>query len=382
MNIAVDDLNPALVERDAERARQQRKRRLIVAGSGLALVALAGVGLYWYSEGRYLEQTDDAYVRADWVPISARVGGYVAEVVVQDDQPVKAGDLLVRLDERDYRTRLEQAGAARAEADAALTAAQAQVQISHALITQQQAGIAQAGAQLQSARAELQRASLDQQRYQGLVRDHAASAQRLETAQAGLAQAKAAVDSAVALQRQQDSRLAVIRSREQLAQAALEQQRARQAEARAQWALANNALQDTQVRAPIDGVVGQRKVRTRQYITPGQPLLAVVPVQQAYVVANFKETQLAEMRPGQSVDISVDSFAGHERRGHIASFSPGSGAVFALLPSDNATGNFTKIVQRFPVRILLDPAPGQPPLLPGMSVTATVDTRAEHANER
>lgn len=129
------------------------------------------------------------------------------------------------------------------------------------------------------------------------------------------------------------------------------------------------------IRAPLAGIVGQRRVRAGQYVVPGQPLLAVVPVQQAYVVANYKETQLARMRPGQPVEIRVDSFAGQPLHGRVASFSPASGNVFALLPSDNATGNFTRIVQRFPVRILLDPAPAGPQLLPGMSVVSIVDTR-------
>ncbi|MGC1332603.1 HlyD family secretion protein, partial [Pseudomonas sp.] len=209
------------------------------------------------------------------------------------------------------------------------------------------------------------------------VHDQAASAQRLESAQSSFAQARATLDAAVAHQHQQDLALTIARGREQLAQATLQGSIARQAQARALLTLADNALQDTLIRAPMDGVVGQRKVRERQYLAPGLPLLAVVPVQQAYVVANFKETQLQHMHPGQPVEVRVDSFGGQRLHGHLASFSPGSGAVFALLPSDNATGNFTKIVQRFAVRVLLDQPLDAAPILPGMSVVATVDTRDE-----
>ncbi|WP_416425498.1 HlyD family secretion protein [Pseudomonas sp. App30] len=375
MNIAADDITHREQQLLARRAA--RRRQLQLGAGVLGLCLAVGYGGYWWLTGRYLESTDDAYVRADWVPVSARINGYVAQVLVADDQPVKAGDVLVRIDDRDYQARLAAATASVAEADASVQAAQASLTVAHERVAEQQAAIAQAAALAEGASAEARRAGLDRQRYQGLVRDQAASAQRLESAESSFAQARAALQAAQARQHQQDLALNVARSREQLAQAAVQQQLARQAQARAQLALARNALEDTLVRAPIDGVVGQRKVRERQYLAPGLPLLAVVPVQQAYVVANFKETQLQHMRPGQSVELRVDSFGGQRLHGHVASFSPGSGAVFALLPSDNATGNFTKIVQRFPVRILLDKAADGAPILPGMSVVATVDTRDE-----
>ncbi|WP_288753629.1 HlyD family secretion protein, partial [uncultured Pseudomonas sp.] len=159
------------------------------------------------------------------------------------------------------------------------------------------------------------------------------------------------------------------------AKADLQQHLAAFESARAERRLAEQDAQDTVLRAPVAGVVGKRHVRAGQYVVPGQPLLAVVPVAQAYVVANYKETQLARMRPGQPVQVQVDSFPGQAFEGHVASFSPASGNVFALLPSDNATGNFTKIVQRFAVRILLDLPVNGPQILPGMSVVTTVDTR-------
>lgn len=241
---------------------------------------------------------------------------------------------------------------------------------------EQQALIDQAAADVDSAHAERQRAQLDFQRYRDLAAQQAASGQRLESVTADFARARSALSRAEAAASRQRTRLDVLQaSREQVA-AQLQQQQARAAEADASLSLAENQLEDTLIRAPIDGVVGQRRVRQRQYVTPGLPLLALVPVEHSYVVANFKETQLRRMRPGQSVEVRVDSFPGALLHGRVESFSPGSGAIFALLPPDNATGNFTKIVQRFPVKIALDAdARQQVPILPGMSVIAEVDTR-------
>ncbi|MDH1659710.1 HlyD family secretion protein, partial [Pseudomonas mosselii] len=202
-----------------------------------------------------------------------------------------------------------------------------------------------------------------------------ASVQRMEQARATRIQAQAMQRAADAELARQHARKAMLEQQGKQLEAELLQRQADLDQARAEADLARSALADTEIRAPFDGVVGQRKVRQQQYVTPGLPLLAVVPVAQAYVVANFKETQLAQMRPGQPVTLEVDTFGQHWR-GTVDSVSPGSGAVFALLPPDNATGNFTKIVQRFPVRIHLDPAgDDSPSLLPGMSVIATVDTR-------
>ncbi|MBH3420429.1 HlyD family secretion protein [Pseudomonas putida] len=373
MNVAVEQTAPAETE---QRAKARSRRRLAYTASGsLAAIALLAFTSYWLTTGRYLETTDDAYVRADWVALSPRVAGYVAEVAVADDQPVKAGDVLVRLQNRDYRARLDQARAGVAEAQAALVAAQARQQVASERINQQQQAILQAEAAMRSATAEQRRSDLDMQRYRGLVRDEAATVQRLETASAKATQAKAALQGAQAALREQRSQLAITKGLSAQADAELQQRAAALTRAQARQQLAEQDEQDTVIRAPITGVVGQRRVRAGQYVVPGQPLLAVVPLQQAYVVANFKETQLANMRPGQPVEIRVDSFASQPLRGHVASFSPASGNVFALLPSDNATGNFTKIVQRFPVRILLDTPLDGPQVLPGMSVVSTVDTR-------
>ncbi|WP_144180069.1 MULTISPECIES: HlyD family secretion protein [unclassified Pseudomonas] len=374
MNVAVDKPSPAETEQRPS-AKTRRRLAIIASGSLAAITTLLAFTSYWFSTGRYLETTDDAYVRADWVALSPRVAGYVAEVEVADDQTVKAGDVLVRLQNRDYRARLDQARAGVTEAQAALAAAQASQQVATERIDQQQQAILQAEAVVRSATAEQRRSELDVQRYRGLVRDDAATVQRLETASAHASQAQAALQGAQAALRQQRSQLAMAKAQSAQAEAKQQQRAAALARAQAHQQLAEQDEQDTVIRAPITGVVGQRRVRTGQYVVPGQPLLAVVPLQQAYVVANYKETQLARMRPGQPVEIRVDSFASQPLHGHVASFSPASGNVFALLPSDNATGNFTKIVQRFPVRILLDKPLDGPQVLPGMSVVSTVDTR-------
>nr|WP_314872351.1 HlyD family secretion protein [uncultured Pseudomonas sp.] len=373
MNSAVQPTVPNAAE---QRSKTTTRRRLaLTVALAVTVVALVALANYWWAKGRYLQSTDDAYIKADWVALSSRVAGNVAAVEVEDDQPVKAGDVLVRLHDRDYKARLDQARAGVGQAQAALLAATASQQLAAERIILQGQAILQAQAALRSAKAEARRSQLDVQRYRDLVRDHAATAQRLETATSQASQAQAAEQVAQAALQQQQSQLNMAKLRAAQVDAELKQQRATLSRAEAQQRLAEQDQQDTVIRAPIAGVVGQRRVRAGQYVVPGQPLLAVVPLQQAYVVANYKETQLTHMRPGQPVRIAVDSFADHDLHGHVASLSPASGNVFALLPSDNATGNFTKIVQRFPVRILLDQPLPDLPILPGMSVVTQVDTR-------
>ncbi|UVK85361.1 HlyD family secretion protein [Pseudomonas sichuanensis] len=370
MNQAVSPDPQHVLERQH---RRQRWLRLGLCG-GLGLAVL-GYGAYWWLDARFLQQTDDAYVRADWAPVSARVSGYVADVLVADNAQVKAGDLLVRLDPRDFRERLRQAQARQAVSEAAVQVQRMRLHTFAAEQDEQVQVIARAAAEQLGSRGEAQRAEADWQRYQRLAASQAVSVQRTEQARATRIQASALQHAAAAELARQHARKAVLAQQGRQLQAELRQREADLEQARAEAALASSALADTEIRAPFDGVVGQRKVRQQQYVTPGLPLLAVVPVAQAYVVANFKETQLARLRPGQAVSLEIDTFGQHWR-GTVDSVSPGSGAVFALLPPDNATGNFTKIVQRFPVRIQLEPSPGDTPrLLPGMSVIATVDTR-------
>ncbi len=373
MNSAVQPTVPNAAE---QRSKTTTRRRLaLTLALAVTVVALVVLASYWWATGRYLQSTDDAYIKADWVALSSRVAGNVAAVEVEDDQPVKAGDVLVRLHDRDYNARLDQARAGVAHAQAALLAAAASQQLAAERITLQGQAILQAQAALRSAKAEARRSQLDVQRYRELVRDHAATAQRLETATSQASQAQAGEQVAQAALQQQQAQLNMAKLRAAQVDAELKQCQATLSRAQAQQRLAEQDQQDTVIRAPIAGVVGQRRVRAGQYVVPGQPLLAVVPLQQAYVVANYKETQLEHMRPGQPVRIAVDSFSDHDLQGHVASLSPASGNVFALLPSDNATGNFTKIVQRFPVRILLDQPLPDLPILPGMSVVTRVDTR-------
>lgn len=370
MNSAVQPTVPNAAE---QRSKTTTRRRLVLTlALAVTVVALVALASYWWATGRYLQSTDDAYIKADWVALSSRVAGNVAAVEVEDDQPVKAGDVLVRLHDRDYSARLDQAKAGVAQAQAALLAAAASQQLAAERITLQRQAILQAQAALRSAKAEARRSQLDVQRYRELVRDHAATAQRLETA---TSQAQAGEQVAQAALQQQQAQLNMAKLRAAQVDAELQQCQATLSRAQAQQRLAEQDQQDTVIRAPIAGVVGQRRVRAGQYVVPGQPLLAVVPLQQAYVVANYKETQLEHMRRGQPVRIAVDSFSDHDLQGHVASLSPASGNVFALLPSDNATGNFTKIVQRFPVRILLDQPLPDLPILSGMSVVTRVDTR-------
>ncbi|MBA1199183.1 HlyD family secretion protein [Pseudomonas plecoglossicida] len=373
MNSAVQPTVPNAAE---QRSKTTTRRRLaLTLALAVTVVALVVLASYWWATGRYLQSTDDAYIKADWVALSPRVAGNVAAVEVEDDQPVQAGDVLVRLHDRDYNARLDQARAGVAQAQAALLAAAASQQLAAERITLQRQAILQAQAALRSAKAEARRSQLDVQRYRELVRDHAATAQRLETATSQASQAQAGEQVAQAALQQQQAQLNMAKLRAAQVDAELKQCQATLSGAQAQQRLAEQDQQDTVIRAPIAGVVGQRRVRAGQYVVPGQPLLAVVPLQQAYVVANYKETQLEHMRPGQPVRIAVDSFSDHDLQGHVASLSPASGNVFALLPSDNATGNFTKIVQRFPVRILLDQPLPDLPILPGMSVVTRVDTR-------
>ncbi|WP_145256373.1 HlyD family secretion protein [Pseudomonas sp. DE0157] len=381
MNAAVETPTPTPT---TEHATIRTRRRLVyIGGAGLGVLALLALAGYWFTTGRYLESTDDAYIRADWVALSSRVAGYVATVEVEDDQPVQAGAVLVRLQDRDYQARRDRARAAERQAQAAIDAAQAHRELAVQRIEQQAQATLKAEAAVHSASAERRRSQLDLQRYQGLVRDEAATTQRLEQALAAANQAKAVEQGAKAAWREQQAQQRMAKAGAAQAEADLQQRQAAFESASAERRLAEQDAQDTVLRAPVAGVVGQRRVRAGQYVAPGQPLLAVVPVAQAYVVANYKETQLARMRPGQPVQVQVDSFPGHAFKGHVASFSPASGNVFALLPSDNATGNFTKIVQRFPVGILLDLPANGPQILPGMSVVTTVDTRtSEPADAR
>jgi membrane fusion protein (multidrug efflux system) len=329
----------------------------------LVLVAAAAGGWQWWTVGRFIQSTDDAFVQADISAVSPKIQGYVRDVRVVENQEVKAGDVLVVIDDREFAARLDQARAT-------LEAQQAALAMLATRRVWQQAMIDQADAAVAGAEAEQRRAQLELARQRDLARADVASRQKFETADADLHKADAALARAKA---------ALVAERDQLAMldAQRRQEEARLHQAEAALRLTQNDLDDTVIRAPVDGVVGNKGVQVGQLVKAGTLLLAVVPLPQVYVIANFKETQLAGMRPGQPVSLTVDAFPGVALRGFIESFAPASGALFSLLPPENATGNFTKIVQRVPVRIALAPDEVlRSRLRPGLSAVVEVDTRA------
>ncbi|MFC4168102.1 efflux RND transporter periplasmic adaptor subunit [Teichococcus aestuarii] len=362
-------------------ARRSRRRWLLRL---LPLVVLAGAvlggGWYW-QVGRFLAETDDAYVQGDIVVLSPRIEAEVAEVLIADNQRVKAGEVLIRLDDRDARLQRDQAAAALAEAEAAVTTARETLAQLAAQVDASQAQIEQAAAERQSALAERERAESEQRRTAALAGSGWSSRQSAEQALAGQRKAEAALRPADDGRPAAEAELLVRQRAVPVQRAQLAQAEARREQARAALGLAENTLSYTELRAPFDGIAGNRAARLGQHVRPGQQLIAVSPLPETlYVTANFKETQLAGMRPGQPVELAVDALSGHALHGHVDSFAPATGSQFSLLPPENATGNFTKIVQRVPVKLVLEP--GQDPALlarlrPGLSVVAEVDMRAD-----
>ena len=350
-------------------ARSGAKRTILILLGFAALVAAAVWLGHWWVVGRFIESTDDAYLQADSVTIAPKVSGYVTDVYVADNQAVKAGDPLVKLDARQYQVALDQA-------QATIDARTADIEHAQAQIEQQRANVAQAQAQQEVAQVGLRHANDEVARYAPLAATGAETTERLaelkserDKAQATLAADAAAVTSA--------------RSQISALNAQLSQARAQLEAARANAAQSQLDLDNTVVKSALAGRVGDRTVRVGQYVQPGTRMLTVVPVQRTYLTANFKETQIGRMRAGQPVELHVDALPGHTLHGVVDSFSPGTGAQFALLPPENATGNFTKIVQRVPVRIRLETGPEtRSVLLPGMSVTVDVDTRSASEDDR
>ncbi len=351
-----------LLTADAARPRRSRKRLLLAAG---AVALLAGGGYFgygWWMTGRFLEETDDAYVQADMVAVSSRVAGQVAEVPVGDNQRVRKGDVLARLDDRDLQ-------AAQAQARADVAAAEADIQSIQAQLRLQGSTVAAADADIASADAAAAYAKFEFTRYSDLVRTGTGSLQRAQQADADIKGRDAAAVHARAAAEGARQQATVLQAQLGRAQAALLRARAVADQA------ALNLSYGT-ITAPTDGAVGDRTVRAGQYVQPATRLLNVVPMDAGlYVIANFKETQLARMGVGEAVRLDVDMLGGEPLRGTVDSLAPGSGSTFALLPPENATGNFTKIVQRVPVRIRLAPDARLPQLRPGLSITASVDTR-------
>jgi membrane fusion protein (multidrug efflux system) len=319
-------------------------------------------GWYWWNFLRFLQSTDDAYVQSDITLISPKVEGYIKEVQVADNQEVPEGAVLFVIDDRDFAAKLAQAESAVAVEEAIITTYENRLKL-------QQAMIEQAAAMVKSAEADLARWQQDLKRYSALVNTDFASRQRFEQAETDARKGEAAVAKSRAAFTAEQNQLAVLRSQQREEEAKLKQ-------AHASLRLARNDLENTVIRAPVSGVAGNRAGQVGQYVKPGSQLLSLVPLSRIYVTANFKETQLTRIRPGQLAEVSVDAYPDRMIEGRIESFAPASGAQFSLLPPDNATGNFTKIVQRVPVRIALPTSNALTGLLrPGLSVTVTIDTR-------
>src|SRR5438445_9421891 len=349
-------------------SRQAIKRAALALAAALGVAAAADFGHYYLTSGRYLETTDDAYVKADSTIIAPKVSGYIARVLVNDNQPVTAGQLLAKIDDRDFRAALSQAEADVAAAEAAVRNLEAQIALQQPIIEQGAADIAAAEANLKFAREE-------QARYDGLMKTGSGTVQRAQQTDAALRASNAQLQHATAGLLAAERKVDVLTT--QRAQAVAQRDRASAAE---QQAALN--LSYTAVTAPVDGTVGARSLRVGQFVQAGTQLMAVVPLDAVYVIANFKETQLTFVRSGQPVELTIDSFHGTKLRGRIDSLSPASGLEFALLPPDNATGNFTKIVQRVPVKIVLDDHKLAGLLRPGMSAEPTVNTKTAAVAER
>jgi len=390
----------------------------------ILLLAVIGVGVWWWlTQGR--ESTDDAQVDAHVIPMSSRVGGTVLKVPVVDNQVVEAGAVLLEIDPRDYQVAVDKARAELADAEATAIAAQSNVPITATTATsnvgsaqssveQARSGVEAAGREVEVARARLvaaqarlreaeanaARAARDVERLRGLLAKDEVSQQQFDTAVSAAEAAKAASDTVRAQITEAEASIRMAESRQiqasgaeqqarstlQGAQTAPEQvtatrARASSAQARVEQAKATLAqaelnLAYTVVKAPAKGIISKKSVNPGQVVQPGQPAMALVQIDDVWITANFKETQLEKMRPGQRATVDVDATGGKDLTGHVDSISPATGARFSLLPPENATGNFVKVVQRVPVKIVLEP--GQDPehlLRPGMSVTPTVYTK-------
>jgi len=334
----------------------------------LGIASVADFGYDYLTTGRYLESTDDAYVKADSTIISPKVSGYIAEVLVSDNEPVKAGQVLARIDDRDFRTALDQAHADVEASEAAVDNFNAQIELQHPIVEQETADISAAEANLQFAREE-------QARYDGLMKTGSGTIQRAQQSDAALREKMAQLQHGKSGLLAAQKKIDVLDTERKKAEAQLGHARAVE-----QQMMLN--LSYTKITAPVNGSVGARSLRVGQYVQAGTQLMAVVPLDAVYVVANFKETQLTHVRNGQPVEIHIDSFRNVKLKGHVDSLSPASGLEFALLPPDNATGNFTKIVQRLPVKIMLDDRTLTGLLRPGMSAEPVIDTKATVLAER
>ncbi|OAN11000.1 hemolysin D [Photobacterium jeanii] len=341
--------------------RTTKNKAPLIATVIMLSLGIAG-GSYWYGYGRHFETTDNAYLQGEITTISPKVSGYITQSFVDDNQIVKAGDLIATLDDRDYQVAQDKAQANLAVSQAAITNLQAQRDLQQTLIRQ-------STSKIESAQAEFERAQQQVTRTRSLLKRNYSSQDELDDMQSHLKVTRAQLSEAQASHQAAEDQRAVIDSQIAQATAAL-------SEAQAQLEQAELNINYTKIYAPVDGIVGKRSLRVGLLVQPGMPLLSLVPTEEVWVEANFKETQLSKMHQGQKVDIALDAYPDQHIEGVIDSFSPATGAKFALLPPENATGNFTKIVQRVPVKIVLPHNDNIDKLLiPGLSVVATVDTR-------
>lgn len=334
---------------------------------GVAAIVLTAVGIggiVWWLDRAAHEATDNAYVQAETVSVTPQIEGYVAEILVRDNEAVQAGQVLVRLDSSDAKSRFDQATANVQAAMAAVKSVDDKALLEQAMILERAAGVTSAEASAEQARLELNRQS-------ALASRGFASEQRVQETRASAAQTSAAVAQAKAsLEAERRIAASLGSSKAQFI-----------AQVQSAVAVAEKAKVDldrTVIRAPVGGVVGARAVRPGQYVRPGGSMMAIVPLGETYIIANFKETQVARLRIGQPVEIRADAFGGKVIKGHVDSFAPATGSEFAMIPVENAVGNFTKVAQRLPVKIALDRGPGLGAALrPGLSVKVVVDVKAD-----
>ena len=341
-----------------------RWTRVLLLGAGLlALAASTLYGWHYWTVGRYFQSTNDAYLRADQVTISPRVSGYIAEVYVIQNQNIKGGDRLFRIDERTFQVRVEQAAAELDEDKANEAEASAE-------LARQQAQIEESKAQLAVSEANLKFTQLQEARYRPLATSGAEPSERYDQArnQRDQSEAQVALNAA-----QLDAAKRMIPSLE----ARLAQTKAAEERAQAQLHQAQIDLDDTTVSTPVAGRVGDLTARVGQYAESGSRMMSVVPIQDLYLEANYKETQIGLMRIGQPAIIKVDALPQETLHGTLLSLSPGTGSEFSIIPPQNATGNFTKVVQRIPVRVKVDAGPeARKILMPGLSIEVQIDTRS------
>jgi membrane fusion protein, multidrug efflux system len=352
-------------------------RRFIVPVLILAALGYGGKLAYdYFVEGRFLVSTDDAYVGASTAIIAAKAMGHLTEVPVVDNQVVRQGDLLALIDDGDYKNAVDSAQARIDTQDATIARFGRQIDAQAAVISQAEAQVEAAEAQLRGAGADVERAELEYNRSLKLEQSQFGSQQRLEQARADRDRTAATLSAAKATGLSATAALEGAKANLDVLKAQRDEATRQRAELVTALEKAERDLSFTRVVAPFDGVVGNKAAEVGNLVQPGTRLMALVPVNASYVDANFKETQLAEIKPGQKVDVAIDALGGKVVEGVVSSISPASGAQFSLLPPDNATGNFTKVVQRVAVRITFpDEVLKEVALRPGLSVVATVHTR-------